>query len=110
MKTAILAKVIEYCKHHKDNPPADIRKPLKDTNLNNCGVSEWDTEFVNIDHEILFDLVSAANYLDIESLLDLACANVVTMMRHPGAMMGHRGAMGTEAICERFGIVYPARA
>merc|ERR1711972_412904 len=37
VKTAILSKVIDYCKYHKDNPPEEIQKPLKSTNLIECG-------------------------------------------------------------------------
>ena len=44
-------KVIDYCKYHKDNPPEEIQKPLKSTNLVECGVSEWDSEYVNIEQE-----------------------------------------------------------
>lgn len=33
VKTAILSKVIDYCKYHKDSPPEEIQKPLKSTNL-----------------------------------------------------------------------------
>merc|ERR1712039_1082034 len=81
VKTAILSKVIDYCKYHKDNPPEEIQKPLKSTNLVECGVSEWDTEYVNIEQEVLFELILAANFLDIKSLLDLACAKVASMIK-----------------------------
>ena len=47
---------------------------LKSTNLIECGVSEWDTEYVNIEQEVIFELIPAANYLDIKSLLGLTCA------------------------------------
>jgi len=81
VKSNILQKVIEYCKHHKDTPVEDIQKPLKSHNLVECGVSEWDNEFVNIEQEILFELILAANYLDIKCLLDLACAKVASMIK-----------------------------
>eukprot|EP00435_Cladocopium_sp_Y103_P043352 s755_g12.t1 len=81
VKTAILSKVIDYCKYHKDSPPEEIQKPLKSTNLVECGVSEWDNEYVNIEQEVLFELILAANYLDIKSLLDLTCAKVASMIK-----------------------------
>jgi len=81
VKTPILGKVIEYCRFHKDTPAGDIQKPLKSQNLTECGVSEWDSEFVNIEQEILFELILAANYLDIKGLLDLACAKVASMIK-----------------------------
>jgi len=95
VKTAILSKVIDYCKYHKDNPPEEIQKPLKSTNLMECGVSEWDSEYVNIEQEVLFELILAANYLDIKSLLDLTCAKVASMIK----------GKTTEEIRKQFNIV-----
>merc|ERR1719301_323959 len=81
VKTAILSKVLDYCKFHKDAPPAEIQKPLKSANLVECGVIEWDVEFVEVEQEILFELILAANYLDIRSLLDLTCAKVASTVK-----------------------------
>jgi S-phase kinase-associated protein 1 len=81
VKTANLSKVIDYCKYHKESPPEEIHTPLKSTNLMECGVSEWDSEYVNIEQEVLFELILAANYLDIKSLLDLTCAKVASMIK-----------------------------
>ena len=36
----------------------------------------WDKEFVKVDDEMLFNLILAANYLDIKALLDLTCKTV----------------------------------
>merc|ERR1712203_1064021 len=95
VKTAILSKVIDYCKYHKDNPAEEIQKPLKSTNLIECGVSEWDAEYVNIEQEVLFEIILAANYLDIKSLLDLSCAKVASMIK----------GKNTEEIRKQFNIV-----
>lgn len=81
VKSAILSKVIEYCNYHKDSPPEEISKPLRSANLSECNVSEWDIEYVNIEKEILFELILAANYMDIKPLLDLCCAKVASMIR-----------------------------
>ncbi|CEL99351.1 unnamed protein product [Vitrella brassicaformis CCMP3155] len=80
VKTAILQRVLQYCEHHKENPPEEIAKPLKSTNLAEV-VSEWDAEFVNVEQEVLFELILAANYLDIKPLLDLTCAKVASMIK-----------------------------
>ncbi|CAE8595508.1 unnamed protein product [Polarella glacialis] len=95
VKSAILSKVVDYCKFHKDNVPAEINKPLKSTNLVECGVSEWDNEYVNIEQEVLFELILAANYLDIKCLLDLTCAKVASMIK----------GKNTEEIRKQFNIV-----
>lgn len=49
----------------------EIEKPLKSDNMTeNVGI--WDAEFINLDDPTLYKLVTAANYLMIQSLLDLA--------------------------------------
>jgi len=44
-------------------------------------VSEWDATFVEVDQETLFELILAANYMDIKPLLDLTCAKVASMIK-----------------------------
>ena len=39
-------------------------------------VSQWDADFVDVQQEVLFELILAANYMDIKPLLDLTCAKV----------------------------------
>merc|ERR1719238_1463404 len=95
VKTAILSKVLDYCRYHKDDAMAEIQKPLKSANLIECGVSEWDNEYVNVEQEVLFELILAANYLDIKSLLDLTCAKVASMIK----------GKNTEEIRKQFNIV-----
>jgi len=70
----ILAKVIEYCKKHVEAAnPED--KPSEDD------LKAWDAEFVKVDQATLFDLILAANYLNIKSLLDLTCQTVADMIK-----------------------------
>ncbi|KAM2676161.1 hypothetical protein EV1_002854 [Malus domestica] len=57
--SAILAKVIEYCRKHRE----DERATAADGEKN---VNEWDAEFMKIDQNTLYDLIMAANYLDIK--------------------------------------------
>ena len=81
VKSAVLAKVIEFCNYHVTNGPMkEIEKPLKSANMAEV-VGEWDANFVGIDQEMLFELILAANYMDIKSLLDLSCAKVASMIK-----------------------------
>jgi len=80
VKAAVLKKVVEYMRYHAENPPKDIEKPLKSPNMAEV-VSQWDAEFVDVDQELLFELILAANYMDIKPLLDLSCAKVASMIK-----------------------------
>ncbi len=44
-------------------------------------VSEYYSEFTNVEQEVLFELILAANYMDIKPLLDLTCATVASMIK-----------------------------
>jgi len=41
----------------------------------------WDKEFCDVDQPTLFELILAANYLDIKPLLDLTCKTVANMIK-----------------------------
>ncbi|KAI9203114.1 E3 ubiquitin ligase complex SCF subunit sconC [Polychytrium aggregatum] len=80
----ILDKVISYCEHHKEDPPVvhdeerdaydPAKKRVDDTD-------EWDSTFIQVDNDQLFEIILAANYLDIKPLLDLGCKTVANMIR-----------------------------
>jgi S-phase kinase-associated protein 1 len=59
----------------------EIIKPLRSGNLAENNISEWDVAFINVEKEIIFELVLAANYLDLKPMLDLGCAKLATMIR-----------------------------
>ena len=80
VKKAVLEKVIEFCQHHKEEPLADIEKPLKTNNIKDV-VSQWYGEFVDVKIEELYEIILAANYLDIKPLLEVTCAAVAAMMK-----------------------------
>lgn len=80
VKAAILAKVIEFLKHHADAPLPEIEKPLRSKKMEEL-VPAWYAAFVDTTEvEQLYELVLAANYCECKPLLELACAKVGTMM------------------------------
>nr|XP_043638989.1 SKP1-like protein 1B [Erigeron canadensis] len=70
----ILSKVIEYCKKHVEHK-ADEDKPADDD------LKTFDADFVKVEQGTLFDLILAANYLNIKELLDLTCQTVADMIK-----------------------------
>ncbi|KAK9449803.1 E3 ubiquitin ligase SCF complex, Skp subunit [Limtongia smithiae] len=80
----VLKKVLEWCEHHKSDPisvsedETDQRKKLTD-------IDEWDQKFMQVDQEMLFEIIVAANYLDIKALLEVGCKTVANMIKGKGA-------------------------
>lgn len=77
VSSKILAKVIEYCKYHVDNQKQGEDKPPASEDE----IKAWDADFVKVDQATLFDLILAANYLNIKNLLDLTCQTVADMIK-----------------------------
>jgi S-phase kinase-associated protein 1 len=48
-------------------------------------VQKWYAKFVAVEQETLFELILAANYLDIKPLLDLSCATFATLVKGKSA-------------------------
>ncbi len=80
VKSAMLAKIVEFMNHYKSEPMTEITKPVKSNNMSKV-VQEWYANFVNVEQEILFELILAANFMDIHPLLDLTCAKVASMVK-----------------------------
>lgn len=57
-----------------------ITTPLK-SNLIEEIVQEWYANFVDVDQTLLFELVAAANFMDIKALLDLTCLAVSVLIK-----------------------------
>uniref|UniRef100_G1PZR7 S-phase kinase-associated protein 1 n=1 Tax=Myotis lucifugus TaxID=59463 RepID=G1PZR7_MYOLU len=90
---AILQKLLQWCTHHRDDPPPP---PLDDENKENRtdDIPAWDREFLKVDQGTLFELILAANYLDIKGLLDVTCKTVANMIK----------GKTPEEICKTFNI------
>ncbi|CAN0893404.1 SKP1-like protein 4 [Linum grandiflorum] len=64
----ILRRVIKYCRMHTS--AADEADKVR----------KWDQEFVKVNLAMLFDLILAADYLNIKELLDLTCRRASHMI------------------------------
>ena len=79
VNAVILRKVIQWCTYHKDDPapPEDDENKERRTD----DIPSWDQEFLRVDQGTLFELILAANYLDIKGLLDVCCKQVANMIK-----------------------------
>jgi hypothetical protein len=63
-------QVLDYCEHHRGEPlPTADSEAQDETRKRTTDISEWDQKFIAVDQEMLFEIILAANYLDIKALL-----------------------------------------
>jgi len=84
IKGPTLGKVIEYCEYHYQewaaaNASAEPKPKVEDYRTDN--IVPWDKTFMEVPMGLLFDIILAANYLDIKSLLDLGCKTIANMVK-----------------------------
>ena len=71
----------EYLTHYNGEPPKEIEKPITSNDIKNL-TDEWSSTFIDkLSVEDLSNLTVAANYMGINSLLDLCCAKVATLCK-----------------------------
>ena len=75
-----LQKIAAFMNHYASGEPQPIPKPLKSKILAES-VPEWDANLVDMPNPQVFDLIMAANFMDIKPLLDLACACVASRIK-----------------------------
>jgi S-phase kinase-associated protein 1 len=91
-----MEKIIDWCTMHKDDPPPPVpAEGEEEFPMFNDEISEPDQQFLKIEDSTLFDLILAANYLDIKGLLDLTTTHVAHLIVE---------ARTPEAIRKRFNI------
>ncbi|KJH44983.1 Skp1 family, dimerization domain protein [Dictyocaulus viviparus] len=75
----IMKKVLQWCTFHKDDPPSTDDSDNREKRTDD--IPSWDVEFLKVDQGTLFELILAANYLDIKGLLDVTCKTVANMIK-----------------------------
>jgi hypothetical protein len=65
---------MDFVKRYYDVPIQEIEQaPLKSKNLQELGYSKWDVDFLDIEMQLLLELMNAANFLGLESLVRFTC-------------------------------------
>ncbi|XP_025263541.1 S-phase kinase-associated protein 1 isoform X2 [Camponotus floridanus] len=93
VNSAILNKIIQWATYHKDDLPPPSFEDEAEENSND-DISSWDADFLKVEQSTLFELILAANYLNIKDLLNITCKTVANMIE---------GKTTTE-LCEIFNI------
>jgi S-phase kinase-associated protein 1 len=79
----VLKKIYEYCQYIYKNPLEldELQKWIDDYKFE-VPLPAWFTEYLNIDQGLLVEIILGANFLDIDSLLRMACKQVASFIRN----------------------------
>ncbi|CAB3410189.1 unnamed protein product [Caenorhabditis bovis] len=75
--TEILRLVLVWCEKHQNDSPSNAKKEADMSDEE----KKWEEEFFRVEQPILFELVSAANYMDVQSLLDASCKAIAQLIK-----------------------------
>ncbi|XP_001602218.2 S-phase kinase-associated protein 1 [Nasonia vitripennis] len=81
VSSGTLDKIIEWATHHRNDP---VQEPDEDNlDPNDGGLSDWDFNFLENERigDKLIPLMVAANYLDIDSLMNSCCKYAANLIK-----------------------------
>ena len=70
--------------HHKGVEPPIVKKPLRSKIMKDVCPDPFDADFIDRigeNRQALYDLIHAAEYLDVNSLLHLGCAKISSFIK-----------------------------
>ncbi|CAJ2512633.1 Uu.00g007520.m01.CDS01 [Anthostomella pinea] len=94
VKGDVLAKVMQWCEHFRNEAQPD-QDDFKQKVKTPEEIPEWVQDYFKVESDILFAVITAANYLDIPLLLAYGCRIVANMIK----------SKSTQEIRNQFGIV-----
>lgn len=68
----VLKKVVKYCEYLKD---------VENMKYTAAQCDEWEKDFITVEMGVLFEMIRASNFLDIQPMFDLTCKTVADMMK-----------------------------
>ena len=96
--------------HHKGTEPPIIPKPLRSKEMKQVCIDAWDATYIDKigdTRQDLYDVILAANYMDVKSLLHLGCAKVASLIK--GQPLEKIKDILNKGIKEKAGGAAPAR-
>tara|TARA_B110001450_G_scaffold256489_2_gene287202 strand:- start:1004 stop:1441 length:438 start_codon:yes stop_codon:yes gene_type:complete len=68
----ILKEIIQFLNKHND---------FKNNNVDTDCIIRWNNKFFDLTDDILFQIIEASNFLDINNLFELACNEVANIVK-----------------------------
>ncbi|XP_034652154.1 S-phase kinase-associated protein 1 [Drosophila subobscura] len=77
VNSTTLQKILSWAQYHRNDVPT-----AEEDETEKYPVCQWDADFLaTVDQGTLFELIMAANYLDIRALMNAACQTVANMIK-----------------------------
>lgn len=73
-------KVKDFLEHYHEDPYPEIKKPIRSDKLSDI-IQPWYAQFIDLDDNQLLKIIMAANFMHIQALLDLGCAQVASSIK-----------------------------
>ena len=80
----VLTKIIEFCTKYEDVHITELEsKELESKELEwrINPLEGWNKDFVSVSHEILFEMIKGANYIDLKQMLDICCKSIADQIK-----------------------------
>ncbi|KAH8336792.1 hypothetical protein KR059_003265 [Drosophila kikkawai] len=84
VSSQILEMVLNWATYHKNDIPKVIDEDAEEDESmekRTDDICAWDTNFLNVDQGILYEIILAANYLNIQNLLHTTYKTVANMIK-----------------------------
>merc|ERR1719361_751936 len=77
-----LEYVVMYLAHHQGDAPNPVPCPVRSIHMSQICDDQWDARFMDrFEKKTFYEIILAANYMGIESLLHLGCAKIATLIK-----------------------------
>lgn len=77
--------LIAYLDHHNGQKPDNIKAPVRSNKMSEICSDPFDVHFINVlfrhQRTLFYNLMNAADQLQIPSLVDLCCAKLATQIK-----------------------------
>ena len=75
-----MQRITSFLSHHADKPFVPVSKPIHTSEMRDL-VGAWDANFITLDQKTLLEMLMAANYLNIPTLLNLVQCKIASLLR-----------------------------
>ena len=77
-----LGHIVTYLNHHQGATPDPLPSPVRSIHMSEIVSDPWDATWIDVfEKKTIFEIISGANYMSIESLMHLGCTKIATLIK-----------------------------